>query len=138
MGVGLAFFGLIVPLACSDKDAVTDSTQDSGQVDTEWVDTAQEVFLESIELHPARITVEPGAELTLRAVGVYSDGHREGLKSLELSSSDGVSARFRLAALWSELKWMAWSGSRSLRLRTATLCTCRWSPKTPRLCPRPG
>lgn len=90
MGVGLAFFGLIVPLACSDKDAVTDSTQDSGQVDTEWVDTAQEVFLESIELHPARITVEPGAELTLRAVGVYSDGHREGLKSLELSSSDAA------------------------------------------------
>ena len=90
MGAGLAFLGLIFTVACRDRVSTPDSKEDSAVVDTEWVDTAEEVVLESIVLHPQRIFVEPGAQLTLRAVGVYSDGHQEALPELELSSSESV------------------------------------------------
>ncbi len=92
MGFGIAIFGVMLPglISCSAEPSPADSEQGSGAVDSEWVDTAEEVVLERIELYPQRISVEPGAQMMLRAVGVYSDGHREGLPELELSSGDAA------------------------------------------------
>ena len=92
MGFGIAIFGVMLPglISCSAEPSPADSEQGSGAVDSEWVDPAEEVVLESIELYPQRISVEPGAQMMLRAVGVYSDGHREGLPELELSSGDAA------------------------------------------------
>jgi hypothetical protein len=92
VGAGITIFGVILQglVGCKGGILPTDGIQDSGDVDTEWVDTAAEVELQAIELYPARIFVEPGAELTMRAVGVYSDGHREGLPELELICGDAA------------------------------------------------